>query len=161
MNRRHPGQRVTMFPSFLVYIGLVVTVIGALSLIRPLRFMRIRSRPAGAAVAGVGLLVMISGFALPTSEKRATVRRTRLDQVMPVWHFDERHTKRVAAPPARVFEAIHDVRAGEILLFRSIVQHSHLLTQCAVLRSNAQQLRYGRAQRIERCRICLARRLVT
>lgn len=109
-----------MFPSFLVYVGLIGALIGALSLIKPLRFLTIRSRRAGAVVAGVGLGIAIIGFALPTSEKRAVTRTTELDAVMPVWHFDERHTTHVDASPQQVFDAVREVRAGEILLFRTL-----------------------------------------
>ena len=43
-----------------------------------------------------------------------------LDEFMPVWQFRERHTRRIAAPPARVFEAIKNVRANEILFFKTL-----------------------------------------
>jgi hypothetical protein len=37
-----------------------------------------------------------------------------------VWQFRERHTIRVAAQPARVFDAIRTVRANEIALFTTL-----------------------------------------
>jgi hypothetical protein len=46
---------------------------------------------------------------------------TRLDEFMPVWQFRERHTIRIAAPPARVFAAIKEVRAKEIAFFNILV----------------------------------------
>ncbi len=39
---------------------------------------------------------------------------------MPVWQFRERHATRIASPPARVFAAIKNVRANEILFFRTL-----------------------------------------
>jgi hypothetical protein len=36
----------------------------------------------------------------------------------PAWQFDERHATRIAAPPERVFAAIHAVTAREIRFFR-------------------------------------------
>jgi hypothetical protein len=50
----------------------------------------------------------------------STVNETRLDEFMPVWQFRERHAIRIAAPPARVFAAIKDVRANEILFFKTL-----------------------------------------
>ena len=47
-------------------------------------------------------------------------QETRLDEFMPVWQFSERHTITVAASPARVFEAIRNVRANEILFFKTL-----------------------------------------
>jgi hypothetical protein len=49
-----------------------------------------------------------------------TKAETRLDEFMPVWEFGERHTLRIAAPPAQVFAAIRNVRANEILFFRTL-----------------------------------------
>jgi O-antigen ligase len=95
-----------MFPSFLLYIGLLVVLIGLLSLIRPWRFLRIRSRQTAGAVMAAGLLLVLCGFAWPAPEQQVAVRRKRLDELMPAWQFNERHRKHVNAPPDRVFEAI-------------------------------------------------------
>jgi hypothetical protein len=51
---------------------------------------------------------------LPAREVRVVTPRTLLDQFVPVYQFNEVHTLRVAAPPAVVYRAIHQVRAGEI-----------------------------------------------
>jgi hypothetical protein len=53
-------------------------------------------------------------------EKRK-LNESRLDQFMPAWHFRERHTISIAAPPARVFAAIKEVRAKEIAFFNILV----------------------------------------
>lgn len=43
-----------------------------------------------------------------------------LDRFMPAWQFQEVHTRRIAAPPERVYEAVKSVRADEIFLFRTL-----------------------------------------
>jgi hypothetical protein len=53
-------------------------------------------------------------------EKRK-LNESRLDEFMPVWQFRERHVIRIAAPPARVFAAIKEVRAKEIAFFNILV----------------------------------------
>ncbi|HSP15205.1 MAG TPA: hypothetical protein VLV78_10685 [Thermoanaerobaculia bacterium] len=45
---------------------------------------------------------------------------TRLDQIMPVWQFGERHVTHVVASPEKVFAAIHAVTAEEILFLRTL-----------------------------------------
>src|SRR5260370_1375435 len=109
-----------MLDSLLVYLGLALTGAGLISVVRPLRLLRIRTRPRGALVALSGLLVMAIGLAWPVAEKRASRRTTKLDEWMPVWQFDERHTTHVDAPPERVFAAIHAVSASEITWFRTL-----------------------------------------
>jgi hypothetical protein len=64
-------------------------------------------------------LVLI-GFRLPVSERRITRAETQLDRFAPAWQFREVHSLGIAAPPARVYEAIQRVRADEIFLFRAL-----------------------------------------
>jgi hypothetical protein len=68
---------------------------------------------AGFALAFVGLV-------LPARESRVGHIGTHLDRFAPAWQFHEVHTMRVDAPPARVYEAIRQVRADEIALFRTL-----------------------------------------
>ena len=45
---------------------------------------------------------------------------TRLDEFAPVWQFHEVHSIHIAAQADRVFDAIKQVRADEITLFRTL-----------------------------------------
>jgi hypothetical protein len=107
--------------SYLVYLGFALFMAGLVSLIRPLRFLWIQNRPSALAIAAVGLLVSLGALFWPHGEKEAPPRRARLDDWMPRWQVDERHTLEVAAAPDKVFSAIRAVRADEILLFRTLI----------------------------------------
>ena len=109
---------VSMFGSAIVYAGLVTAFVGFVSVLLPLRWLRIRTRRRGAAILAIGVLIVVIGFVLPAPEQRVAKAETHLDESMPRWQFREHHEARVAAPPERVFEAIRAVRADEILLFR-------------------------------------------
>ncbi|HEX5761213.1 MAG TPA: hypothetical protein VF121_18660, partial [Thermoanaerobaculia bacterium] len=102
----------------LVYAGLLAGLAGLLSLLRPLRFLGIRSRRGGLAVGAAGLALVVAGALLPAPTRRVAARTTHLDDFMPAWQFGERHALRVQAPPARVYAAIRSVTADEIRLFR-------------------------------------------
>ncbi len=56
---------------------------------------------------------------LPSRESRISRIETHLDEFMPVWQFNEIHTIEIAAPPARAFEAMKAVTAGEKMSFAS------------------------------------------
>src|SRR5438132_8928344 len=105
-----------MLDSILIYLGFAIVFVGALSLLCPLRFLRIRTRTRGAVVAVVGILIVIAMIALPAPTKTISAPVTKLDEWMPKWQFDEQHAVHVDASPEKVFEAIHAVRAGEIFL---------------------------------------------
>lgn len=109
-----------MFASAIVYLGLIVAFVGLVSVVKPIRRLRIRTRVRAVAVALSGLVVAGFGLALPASESRVGRVETRLDEFAPAWQFREFHTIRIAAPPAAVFEAIKRVRADEIFLFRTL-----------------------------------------
>jgi hypothetical protein len=108
-----------MWGSATVYSGVVIALIGLALIVRPLGSLRF-TRSRGLVVVTVGVLVAGIGLLLPAAESRITRVQTRLDEFAPVWQFREAHTIRVAAPPARVFEAIRRVRADEIRLFQTL-----------------------------------------
>jgi hypothetical protein len=43
------------------------------------------------------------------------------DDIIPAPHFRERHERRIAASPASVWEALHDVRLGDLVLSRTLM----------------------------------------
>lgn len=104
----------------LVYAGGIAALVGLVSVVRPLRFLGLRRRRAGAVVFGAGVAGALAGYLLPAPVQRVTGPRTRLDAVMPAYHFHEVHTIHVHAPPPRILDAVRSVTAGEIRLFRML-----------------------------------------
>lgn len=109
-----------MLGSLVFYAGLALLVTGALSLLRPLRFLAIRTRTIAACVFGGGAAMAAGALLWPSPAVCAATQADRIDEFMPRWQFDERHTIHIAASPDRVFAAIHAVSADEILLFRTL-----------------------------------------
>ena len=103
-----------------VYAGLLTLFVGGVSLIKPLRFLRVRTRKAALGVSSAGLIVVLAGMLLPAGVKRAAARESLLDEWMPEWQFDEVHALRVRATPEQAWRAIHEVTADEIWLFRTL-----------------------------------------
>lgn len=101
-----------MSGSVVVYSGLIIAFAGLVAIFW--------SRRRGLVVGAAGVVLCVVGLVLPAPELRRARAESRLDEFAPVWQFSEYHTIRVDAPPAPVFEAISDVRADEILLFRTL-----------------------------------------
>lgn len=110
-----------MLASAVVYLGLMIAVAGLVFFVKPIRWLRIATRRRAMAMAGVGVVMVGITLILPAPESRIGRVETRLDEFAPVWQFREFHTISIAAPPARVFEAIKRVRADEIFLFRTLI----------------------------------------
>ncbi len=106
-----------MFGSALLYVGVTVGVAGMLLAVKPAPRLGVATRAHAAIVVAAGAGLIAIAFALPAPESRIRRVETRLDEFAPAWQFNEIHTVRVAAPPARVFDAIRRVRADEIALF--------------------------------------------
>ena len=104
-----------MLGSAIVYSGLIVAFLGGFICILKKRLRR-RALPVFAA----GLALAFLGLVLPAPDSRVGHVSTHLDHFAPVWQFHEVHTMRIEAPPARVYEAIRQVRADEIALFRTL-----------------------------------------
>jgi hypothetical protein len=99
-----------MIGSAIIYSGLVLAFVGLVLVMKPM----------GLALIGTGLALAAIGVLLPAPASGVSPARTRLDEFAPAWQFREHHSLSIAAPPARVFEAIHAVRADEIRLFRTL-----------------------------------------
>src|SRR6266705_1605374 len=109
-----------MFGSTIVYSGVIIAAAGLMLVIKPIKSLHVTTRSQGLAIVGIGVALAGIGLILPTSESRVTKVESRLDEFVPAWQFRERHTIRIAAPPERVFDAIRNVRANEISLFKAL-----------------------------------------
>lgn len=109
-----------MFGSALLYSGLIVAVTGLVLTLKPIARLRVPTRRRALRVVAVGTLLSAGALFAPAFEARIPAASTRLDEFTPVWQFHEVHTLRVNAPPDRIFDAIKQVRADEILLFRTL-----------------------------------------
>jgi hypothetical protein len=118
-----------MLGVLLVDLGLALGFAALVSLVRPLRFLGIRSRRMALVCGVVALLVVLAGMLLPAPLRRARKPpATRLDAIIPAWQFGEHHETRVHASPEQVEAAIRDVTANEIRLFRTLtwIRNPHL-----------------------------------
>ena len=106
--------------SVLFYAGVVTTLIGLLSVIRPLGWVGIRTRRRGLLVATVGVVLAFGTTALPTPTRTTAARDGLIDQWLPDWQFGEYHERRFRASPAQLFAAIRRVRSSDIALFRTL-----------------------------------------
>lgn len=109
-----------IFATVLAYAGLALMLAGAVCVIRPLRFLRIRTRRAAVIVLGAGVVIFFVAMALPAEMQRATKPESRLDEWMPEWQFSEFHSTQIHAAPERIYRAIREVSGDEILLLRTL-----------------------------------------
>jgi hypothetical protein len=109
-----------MFAVMVVYAGLVAALAGVVTLIRPLRWLRIGTRKRAAAVGAAGLGLVAVGMVLPAQVESAASLESLLDEWMPAWQFSEFHSLRVQATPEQAWRAIREVTADEIWLFRTL-----------------------------------------
>jgi hypothetical protein len=106
--------------SALFYAGAVTAIAGVLSLIRPLRWLGIRTRKRAALVATAGAALALGAMLLPLATRTTVARDTLIDRWLPEWQFGESHQRRVRASPRQVFAAIRAVRSSDIFLFRTL-----------------------------------------
>ena len=103
--------------SVVIWGGLVLAFIGLLSLLRPIRFLGIRTRRQAVGMVGMGALFFAAAALVPAKTQRIGEATTLLDEFVPAWQFAERHETVIRASPARVEEAVRAVTAREIDLF--------------------------------------------
>lgn len=92
--------------STLVYAGIVAALFGLANLAFPFRFLGVRRRAVGALVLVGGVGLALAALLWPPSTVRVAQQRTRLDEIMPEYHFFESHSTRVQARPEKVLQAV-------------------------------------------------------
>lgn len=106
--------------STVLWSGVVVGLLGALSLVYPLRLLGIRRRSTGLVLCGTGIIVVLGTALFPNGQTSKTVSHlsagSQLDLLMPQYDFNEQHTALIKAPAERVYQAIKEVRPDEIRL---------------------------------------------
>jgi hypothetical protein len=105
--------------SSVLYLGIALALLGALSLIRPPRALRIRRRRTGLLILLGGTMMAMAVALVPSDLARDRSRSSaggRLDTLMPEYDFSEHHEAVIAAPAERAYQAIKQVRPGEIRL---------------------------------------------
>ncbi len=101
-------------PVAMVYGGVGLAFAGFASILRPLAFLGIRTRPLAALWLGVGALIAGMGLLWPAPMIRSPRPHYRIDDFMSEYQFYERHETTVAVPPARVLRAAQQVRVSDI-----------------------------------------------
>jgi len=102
----------------LVDLALALVLLGLVSLIRPLRFLKIRTRRVALLVLGAGLALLVVGLSLPVVPPQLPGPRMAINELVPSYQFGEHHEILVAASPDRILAATRAVTAREIRLFR-------------------------------------------
>jgi hypothetical protein len=112
---------MTVLGGILLYLGLIGAVAGAASLVIPIRFLGIRSRRQALAVLAMAVAAFVAGVYLPVDRTYATRPDTALDMYAPVYQFSEFHSVSIHASKQQVYAAIHEVTAGEIRFFHTLM----------------------------------------
>lgn len=103
-----------MLLSWILYCGSAAAFTGAIASLPR------RTRRKGMWIFAAGIASALIAILWPAREQKAARVKTRLDEIMPRWQFDEHHEIRIAATPERIFAAIRGVTAGEIRLYQTL-----------------------------------------
>jgi len=106
--------------SSLWYAGGLALGLGALCLVRPIAWLRLRTRRRAALVGLTGLGIAIGTLFVGTSVKRVPTPTSLMDQVLPEFQFSETHQIEIAAAPAVTYRALREVTADEIAHYRTL-----------------------------------------
>ena len=101
-------------PSYLFWTGVVVTLVGLLSIIRPLRSLFIMNRKIAATVFCSGLLVSFLIMFWPVKTIYVKTQSQSLDKIIPEYSFQEYHQTLVHASPKTVMQVVQEVAITDI-----------------------------------------------
>jgi len=100
--------------STLAYCGIVLAFCGLANVAIPFRFLGIRRRALGTLIFVGGVCLATAALNWPAPMMRVAQHKTALDEVMPEYQFNERHSKRVHARPEQVMQAVRESTFGDM-----------------------------------------------
>lgn len=84
-------------PSYFFWMGVIIIVVGLISLIHPLLFLFIMNRTFAVFVVFVGVLVSATSLLCPVKIKHSTTHNQKEDELLPEYAFNEVHEVQVKA----------------------------------------------------------------
>jgi hypothetical protein len=109
-----------MASSFAFYAFVTMAAAGLISILRPVRLLRIRNRRVAAVVFLVGAIGAWRALHAPALADYVTEPASKLDEFAPIYQFSETASIPVRAPADRVYDAIFRVTAAEVPLYRTL-----------------------------------------
>ena len=109
-----------MASSFAFYAFVTTAAVGLLSMLRPIRLLRIRSRRTALVVCLAGAFGASHVLDATALADYVTSPASKLDEFAPIYQFSETATIPVRASADRIYEALFRVTAGEVPLYRTL-----------------------------------------
>lgn len=100
-------------PSYFFWIGLILAVVGLISLIKPLAFLFILNRTIALIVLGGGLLTLTASILWPVQLTKAQTNQV-INQMLPEYASNEYHERIINASPETIKEAFRITCVGDI-----------------------------------------------
>lgn len=101
-------------PSYFFWIGVILFMVGVISLIHPLDFLFISNRTIAIGVVLCGILISVSSLFWPVKLEQSPTKDQQLDGLMPVYTFNELHDVRIKASPDEVKEVFRVTGVNDI-----------------------------------------------
>lgn len=101
-------------PSYLAWVGIAAALAGLASLVRPLRFLGVRTRWHGLAVALGGVALAVTAVLWPARVARPAQAHGHIDRFLAEYQFVEYHEVRVRAPVEAVVKAVRQVSLADM-----------------------------------------------
>jgi hypothetical protein len=93
-------------PSYFFWIGLILTVVGIISLIHPLAFLFVLNRTIAAVVVLVGILTCLISLFSPARLYHSKTDNQKIDALLPDYAFNEFHEVCINAPIDKVKQVL-------------------------------------------------------
>ena len=108
-------------PSYFFWIGLILTIIGTISLIKPLVFLFILNRIIAVFVILGGILISAISLLYPVKTLHSPTNNQKIDDLLPDFAFNEFHKVRINASTEKVQQilqvtGVKDIPAARLLM---------------------------------------------
>lgn len=107
--------------SYFFWIGIIILVLGIISLFHPLAFLFILNRSIASIVVSGGILISFISLLFPVTMKKPSTYNQMIDSLLPDFAFSELHKVQIKASPEKVKmimqnTGVKDIPAARMLM---------------------------------------------
>lgn len=101
-------------PSYFFWIGIIISIIGVVSILQPLSFLFIRGGEEARCVAMGGFIICLASILWPAAVRKSPTSNQYIDKFLPDYAFNEVHTVRIKGTPDEIKSVLHVMGVKDI-----------------------------------------------
>lgn len=130
-------------PSYFFWIGIILSIVGTISIVEPVSFLFISSSEIARNVTMTGFFVSIASVLWPAAVRKSPTTNQYIDKFLPEYSFNEVHTVRIKATPDEIKKVLHETGVQDIPVIHLLMKIRGIADENVDMSDRASKSNFG------------------